>query len=338
MDLLKQAVHAYAARHAGLDGLAPTPIPGLMMKCIEAPGAVLRAVSKPAICLVLQGAKLIQVGRQEQVFCAGESFIIGADMPVMSRILHATPDTPYLAVALQLEMATLCDLAAHLTERPAADRTTERTLFAEDTNAALADCALRLTRLIDRPDAIPLLRPGIAQELHYWLLSGQHGEALRRLAEPTSQVGRVGAAIALLRAEYRKRIPVETLAGRAGMSLTAFYRSFKSVTSITPGQYQKRLRLIEARRLMLEDGVSASSAAFQVGYESVSQFSREYRRFFQAPPRQDTLRRRADSVGLGDGAGARTAPFPSPQDLGSSQPLAREASESRRDQTATARP
>jgi AraC-like DNA-binding protein len=168
-----------------------------------------------------------------------------------------------------------------------------RTLFVEDTGAAALDCASRLVRLLDRPEAIPLLRPGIMRELHYWLLSGQHGAALRSLAAPESTVSRLAPAIAILRAEYRSRIPVERLATAAAMSLTAFHKHFKHMTSLTPGQYQKRLRLIEARRLMLDEGFSASSAAFEVGYESVSQFTREYARMFQATPKRDALRARA---------------------------------------------
>ncbi len=299
MDLLRRAAQAYAARHAGLDGLVATPVPGLMMKYVEAPGATLRAVSRPAIGLVLQGAKQMQVGDQERVFAEGQSFIIGAEMPVLSRILRATSQAPYLAVTIELEMATLRELAAELVDHPPTTAQRPQTLFGEDAGAALIDCALRLTRLIDRPEAIPVLRPAIARELHYWLLAGPHGAGLRTLADPSSHAGRLSEAIALLRAEYRSRVPVERLAARAGMSLTAFHRHFKDLTSVTPGQYQKRLRLIEARRLMLEEGLTASSAAFQVGYESVSQFSREYRRLYQAPPRRDALRRRSLGVGFG---------------------------------------
>jgi AraC-like DNA-binding protein len=162
-------------------------------------------------------------------------------------------------------------------------------LLANDTEEAALDCAARLMRLLDRPEATPLLRPGILRELHYWLLSGSHGHDLRALADPSSHGSRLGATIAILRAEYRSRIPVERLAEVAAMSLTAFHKHFKHMTSLTPGQYQKRLRLIEARSLMLNEGFSATSAAFEVGYESISQFTREYRRMFQVPPKRDAL-------------------------------------------------
>jgi AraC-like DNA-binding protein len=148
-----------------------------------------------------------------------------------------------------------------------------------------------LCSLLDRPDAT-LLHPGIKRELHYWLLSGQHGAALRALAAPDSHPSRLAAALAILRDEYRTRVPVERLASAAAMSLSAFHKHFKRMTSLTPGQYQKRLRLIEARRLMLDEGFSATSAAFEVGYESVSQFTREYRRMFQLPPKRDVSRAR----------------------------------------------
>jgi AraC-like DNA-binding protein len=150
-------------------------------------------------------------------------------------------------------------------------------------------------RLCDRPNAIPVLRPGIMRELHFWLLSGQHGSDLRALCDPASHANQLAAAVAILRAEYRSRISIKRLARAAGMGLSAFHTHFKRMLSLSPGQYQKRLRLIEARRLMLDQGASASSAAFEVGYESVSQFTREYARLFKVPPKRDALRIRSAS-------------------------------------------
>jgi AraC-like DNA-binding protein len=301
MDALKDAVRTYATAHANADGLALTPVPGLRMMCVEAPRGDLHSVYRPLVCLVLQGAKLMTVGREQQTFSSGRSVIVGADMPVLGRVVQASRSEPYLAVAVELQLRLLGELAAHLggVRPPRPSRT--GTLFAEDTNAAVLDCALRLMRLLDRPEATPLLHEGITRELHYWLLSGQHGEALRALADPTSYASRLGAAIAVLRRDYRSRIRIEQLAAAAGMSLTAFHKHFKHMTSLTPGQYQKRLRLIEARRLMLEQGFTATSAAFEVGYESVSQFTREYARLFNTPPKRDVLRVR-DTSGRLNGA------------------------------------
>jgi AraC-like DNA-binding protein len=314
MDALKTAVRAHARRFANRDGVALTPVPGLIVKCVDAPGGDLHAVCRPMAILVLQGAKRLVVDRQEQVFRSGQCAIVSADVPVVARVLKACAEEPYLALAVELEIALLRDLAAQSEVARPEPSSMQRRLFAEDIDGAVLDCAVRLMRLIDRPDAIPLLRLGIASELHYWLLSGQHGHALRALADPSGCATRLSGAIAVLRAEYRTRIPVGRLASASAMSLTAFHKHFKQMTSLTPGQYQKRLRLIEARRLMLEEGYAASSAAFEVGYESVSQFTREYRRLFEAPPKRDAKRvrsapgdeaTRAEAAGRPSHAGAR---------------------------------
>jgi AraC-like DNA-binding protein len=292
MDALKHAVRAYAASHANADGLSLASLAGLRMMCLTAPRGDLHSIYRPLICLVLQGAKRMAVGREERVFSAGESVIVSADMPVVGRIVQATAEEPYLAIAIELDVAILRDLSSQLGEVLTPRSAAIKTLFSSDTEPAVLDCATRLMSLLDRPEAAPFLRPGILRELHYWLLTGNHGPALRAIADPGSHAARLGAAIALLRTEYRSRLPLACLAETAAMSLTAFHKRFKHLTSLTPGQYQKRLRLIEARRLMVDEGSTASSAAFAVGYESVSQFTREYRRLFQAPPKQDAMRKR----------------------------------------------
>jgi AraC-like DNA-binding protein len=289
MQTLKEAACAYAADHANEDGLAFTPVPGLRIMCVHAPREPLHSVYRPLVCLVLQGAKHMAVGLEERQVAAGQSVLVGADMPVVGRILQATEEEPYVAVAVELDVALLRELAATMgsvrPQRPSG----VRTLFVEDSEAAVLDCAMRLLRLVDRPDAVPLLRAGILKELQYWLLAGWHGDAIRALVAPDSHASRLALAIDLLRSDYRSRIPVERLASAAGMSLTAFHKHFKYMTSLTPHQYQQRLRLVEARRLMRDQGFSASSAAFEVGYESVSQFTREYRRLFDAPPKRDAM-------------------------------------------------
>ena len=299
MEALKQAVRTYAIQHRNRDGLALTPVPGLKLKCVEAPQGNLYAIIRPLMVIVLQGAKRMVVGLEERTFSAGQSAIVSVDMPIVTRIEQASPNEPYLAVAVELERAILSEVATHLGPERPARRSATTTLFTDDAEASALDCVARLLRLCDRPNAIPLLRPGIMRELHYWLLTGPHGADLRILCDPASHANRLAAAIAILRAEYRTRISVERLAAEAGMGLTAFHTHFKRMLSLSPGQYQKRLRLIEARRLMLDEGASASSAAFEVGYESVSQFTREYGRLFNAPPKRDALRARSASDSLG---------------------------------------
>jgi AraC-like DNA-binding protein len=289
---LKQAVRHYAGRHANSDGLAVTPVPGLRMMRIDSPRGALHSVYRPLVCVVLQGAKHMIVGREERVFSAGQSVIVAADMPVTGRIVQASPNAPYLAIAVELDMSILRDVATQTREGAEPPPSGAHTLFAEDTDAEILGCVSRLVRLIERPAATPLLRPAILWELHYWLLSGSHGAALRALAAPASHASRLAAAVVILRQQFRTRISIEKLAAAAAMSPTAFHKHFKHMTSLTPGQYQKRLRLIEARRLMLDEGLSATGAALEVGYESISQFTREYGRMFKMTPKRDALRGR----------------------------------------------
>lgn len=287
MESLRRVVEAYAAGRADRDGRVETPVEGLRIMYVDSPRGALHSTYRPLICLVLQGAKRLSVGREERVVSAGQSIIVSADMPVIGTILQPSAEAPYLAVAVELDMGILRETGAQLDIANAVPPSGQRTLFVQATDRMALDCAERLLRLIDRPGAVPLLRPGILRELCYWLLTGPDAAQLRALADVNSHWSRLAAAIAILRAEFRSRVPVERLAVTASMSLTAFHKHFKYLTSLTPGQYQKRLRLIEARHLMFHEGASASSAAFSVGYESVSQFTREYRRMFNQSPKRD---------------------------------------------------
>lgn len=293
MDELKNAVRSYALRHADHDGLARTPISGFEMMCVDTPRGDLQAVYRPLVCVVLQGAKRMTVGRECRTITAGESVIVSADMPVVGRVVQASMAAPYMAVAVHLQLALIAEMAVQLDHSGAGprgsgtERTHTQTVFTEDTRAPVLDCITRLMGLLQRPEAIPLLQQGLLRELHYWLMVGPHAAVLRALTDPTSHAHRIAAAISLLRRNARSRMRVEHLAAAANMSLTAFHKHFKQFTSLTPVQYQKRLRLIEARRLMLEQGLTATHTAYEVGYESVPQFTRDYRRLYGRPPKQD---------------------------------------------------
>ena len=290
MEVLKAAVREYASRQANGDGLALTPVPGLRMMFVERPRGDLHSIYRPLVCMILQGAKRMVVGTQEQVFVAGQSVVVTADMPVTGRIIQADRMAPYMAVAVEFDNPILTEVALHRETAIGKTVPKSRTLFVQDTDAAVLDCAMRLLRLLDSPDAIPVLRPGIMRELHYWLLSGRHGAALRALALPNSHASRLSRAIAELRANYREQVSPERLAATAAMGLTTFHKRFKRMMSLTPGQFQKRLRLIEARRLMLNEGFGAGRAAFDVGYKSVSQFTREYGLLFGNSPKRHSSR------------------------------------------------
>jgi AraC-like DNA-binding protein len=290
---LKNAVRTHARQHANADGLALTPVPGLRMMCLAEPRMALQSTYRPLVCLVLQGAKHMVVGTQERLLRPGQSIIVSADMPVRGRVIEASRARPYLAVAVEIDLKLLREIAVQLPGRAHPRVQPEGSSFVEPTTAPLLDCARRLMGLLQRPEAIPILRPGILRELHYWLLSGVHGRTLAGLVAPESHAARLSIAIGILREEYRAAISVERLASASAMGLTAFHRHFKKLTSLTPIQYQKRLRLIAARELLQSQGWQAGRSAFEVGYESISQFTREYRRLFGAPPKRHATQQTA---------------------------------------------
>ena len=282
-DTLLAIVQRYTGVHANSAGLAQTRIPCLATVRATAPSGLVHAISRPLICLVLQGSKQVTLGPKTFSFAAGESLLITADVPTVSQITRASAATPYLSLVLELDLAVIADLAVEMKPGFVADSAPVRVHPSE---AEVADAALRLMQLVNRP-AEPVLHALRVRELHYWLLSGRHGTAIRRLGWPDGNASRIARAVAVLRTEFTRPLPVGHLASVAGMSQSSFHRHFHAVTSLSPLQFQKQLRLIEARRLMMSEGSSASRAAVEVGYESVPQFTREYRKMFGLPPVQD---------------------------------------------------
>lgn len=289
------AVRRYVEAHADQAGLAQTPVPGLTTIRSVAPTGLVHAIPRPLVCLVLQGRKQVAMGSRTFAFGAGDSLLITADVPTVSQITRASAAAPYLSLVLELDPAVITTLAM---EMRAATGLDDAPVRVDPTDAEVADAALRLMRLLERPASVPVLREQLVRELHYWLVAGRHGAAVRRLGRLGSHAQRVGRAVAMLRAEFAKPLPVERLAAAAGMSLSSFHQHFRAATSLSPLQFQKQLRLIEARRLMTAEGLSASRAAFAVGYESVPQFTREYGRTFGSPPARDaeTMRSWSDAA------------------------------------------
>ena len=285
-DSLLNSVRRYVDAFADSTGLASTPIPGLTTICSTTPSGLVHAISRPLVCLVLQGGKQVAMGDQSFHFAAGDSLIITADVPTISQITEASIERPYLSLVLDLDPHVIADLTVEMNALPDVGGVAVRS---EPTDSEVTDAALRLMRLVERPKSVPLLHAQLVRELHYWLLEGRHGAAIRQLGWREGQVQRVAKAIAVLRAEFNQPLPVNRLASLAGMSPSSFHQHFRAVTSLSPLQFQKQLRLIEARRLLLSQSTSASAAAFAVGYESVSQFTREYSRMFGLPPVKDAL-------------------------------------------------
>lgn len=281
--LLETARH-YAEAHADAAGIAVTPLPGVAIVRQTSPSALQYAVSKPLVALVLQGAKRVAMGSDTFDFGAGESLLITADVPTVSQITQATATAPYLSLVLDLDAAVIESLVMEMGPAPFLAGVPVRV---DPTEAEVADAAWRLLRLLDRPASVPILQKQLIRELHFWLLSGRHGGAIRNLGVPESHAQRVGRAVALIRDNLAKPLRVEQLAAVAGMSPSSFHEHFRAVTSLSPLQFQKQLRLIEARRLMLSEGQMISNAAYAVGYESVPQFTREYGRMFGLPPARD---------------------------------------------------
>ncbi|MGY2402816.1 AraC family transcriptional regulator N-terminal domain-containing protein [Pseudomonas sp. SDO5271_S396] len=284
-ETLLDAVRRYVEANANPAGVAQTPIPGLTTIRCTAPSGLLHDMPNPLVCLVLQGTKDVTLGTETFTFEAGDSLLVTADVPTVSQITRASVEAPYLSIVLNLDAAVIAELSLQM--KPQQASTGLQVKAAERIDEQVADTALRLMRLLEFPASAPVLHAQLVRELHYWLLAGRHGAAILRLGLADGQAHRVARAVAVLRADYRQALPVERLAAAAGMSPSSFHRHFRAVTSLSPLQFQKNLRLIEARRLMMSEGASASSAAFNVGYESVSQFNREYARMFGLPPIRD---------------------------------------------------
>lgn len=280
LDIVRRHAEAYADGN----GVARTSVPGLTILRETAPTALQYAISKPLVALVLQGSKRVTMGSETFNFGAGDSLLITADVPTVSQITRANIKAPYFSLVIDLDTAVIESL---VTEIGSAPFTVGKPIRVEPTEAEVADAALRLLLLLDRPAAVPILQAQLIRELHFWLLSGRHGGAIRSLGVAESHAQRVARAVTLIRENFTKPLRVEHLAEAAGMSPSSFHEHFRAITSLTPLQFQKQLRLIEARRMMLADGEMISSAAYGVGYESIPQFTREYGRLFGLPPARD---------------------------------------------------
>lgn len=287
---LREAVRRYTELHADAAGIARTSVRGLNLVRTTSKGELRHAIERPLICLVVQGAKQVTVGSRTLTFSAGDSMLLTADAPTVSQITQASGGAPYLALALDLDAAVIAALCAEMKAAAAVD--VGPALRFQPTDAEVADAALRMVVLLERPASIPVLQAQLVREMHYWLLAGRHGLTIRQLGPPDSQARRIARAVEILRKDFTSPIAVAQLAAAARMSPSTFHKHFRTVTSLSPLQFQKQLRLIEARRLMLAKGIKPSAAAYEVGYESVPQFTREYRRQFGQPPGRETQQAR----------------------------------------------
>lgn len=242
---------------------------------------------RPALCIALQGAKRTTFGARDYLYRAGEALVVSVEMPAVGQIVQGTEAKPAIALVIGLDMTAMSSVLDSFAAPPPARTHAGPGVFVESLRPELAECAARAVRMLDTPHAIPVLYPGIMRELCYWLLAGPNGGEIVGMLLANGQAERVVRAVHALRDRFDSAIRIDELAQLARMSPSAFHRQFKALTSMTPLQYQKQLRLLEARRMIASEAVKVEEAAFKVGYESASQFSREYSRMFGTPPKRD---------------------------------------------------
>lgn len=269
------------------DGFHQTAIDQLEFQRESSVFTVLRGVCDPIFAILVQGKKEALLGEEIYRYGAAQYLVVSVDLPLSAFITEATPDQPYLGFKLTLDPLQLCDLITQTNAMKRQPENAVRGLFVSTIDTLLLDCALRLAKLLDTPEDIPILAPLIVREIYYRLLTSEQGEAVRQIATSGSNMQRIAEVIKRLKADFTQPLRIEDLAEQAKMSASSFHHHFKAVTSMSPLQYQKQLKLLEARRLMLAENSDASHAAYHVGYESASQFSRECSRMFGAPPIRD---------------------------------------------------
>jgi AraC-like DNA-binding protein len=273
-------------RQTAADGVYDTAVPALKLSRFSAPSDLVAVVYEPCLCVVAQGAKGVLLAEDTYRLDPAQLLLVSVDLPVSARVVEASPGCPYLAVRLSLDPAVVGELLADgMTAPPLGPPV--RGLAVTPVEPPLLGAVTRLVALLDSPEDIVPLAPLVLREITYRVLAGPQGSRLRQIASAGASAQRIARAIRWLKDHFTDPLRIESLAKHVRMSPSAFHLHFKGVTAMSPLQYQKRLRLQEARRLMLGEGLDAAEAAFRVGYESPSQFSREYRRMFGAPPRQD---------------------------------------------------
>ncbi|MDM8358884.1 AraC family transcriptional regulator [Pandoraea communis] len=293
VGLLERATRA-------LEGTTPTAVDGLFVHRILHPGGPKPALQQPAFAVIAQGEKRLQIGEEHYAYDPMHYMVSSVHLPVVAQVSGASEQSPYLGLRLNLAAEDVTSLIGDEHLPPPAPSASGRGLYVNRLDAALLDAVLRLLRLLETPRDIPILAPMIRREIVYRLLMNGQGVLLRQMALQDSQMNRIARAVRWLREHYAQPLRVEALAQEVHMSVSSLHHHFKLVTAMSPVQYQKQLRLQEARRLIFVADIAVAAAAQAVGYESASQFSREYARVFGEAPLRDKRRWLQD----GDGGGA----------------------------------
>jgi AraC-like DNA-binding protein len=271
-------------------------IPGLIVASASSPTEPIHRVFEPVFVLVAQGTKKIMLGDRAFRYCAGEYLVVSVDLPISSRVESASADKPCLAIGFTLKPATIATLLLETAgHAPGVPDSSLPGLGVSKAPGELLDAVLRLVRLLDRPRDALVLVPSVERELLWWLLSGPQGGMVRQIGLADSRLSQISRTIRWIRANYAETLRIEHLSDMAGMSISTFHRHFRAITTMTPVQYQKQVRLQEARVRLLSKQEDVAAIGFSVGYNSPSQFSREYSRLYGIPPGRDAARY---SVGL----------------------------------------
>ena len=280
-------------KHAEPEAVPLRLMPSLVLGIESGPTAPCQLIVEPVFSLIAQGAKRVEVGKQTLNYRGGQFLVVSVDLPVEAYVVEASPEVPYLGCGMMLRPDAIASLLLE-SGGPRSVRDEQPGIAVSDLSGDLVDAVVRLLRLLDSPADIPILAASLEREVLWRLINGPQGAMIRQIGLADSRVSQIGRAVRWLRSHFAETIRVEALAELVGMSVTSLHRHFRSVTSMTPIQYQKRLRLQAARAQLMATQADVSEVGFNVGYDSPSQFSREYRRMFGKPPGQDGADLRAN--------------------------------------------
>lgn len=270
---------------APAEGMSNTKIPSVKLIKTSHPHERIHTIYTPALCVIVQGQKDVSLGDETLTYSPGEYIVGTVDLPVTGEVTIASPKKPYLCIMLELDPVVVFDVLKEQSHPKSSSA--KRGIFVGQLESSMENAFVRLLNCLKNPSDVPILSPMIIREIIYRLMNGKHGEAVKQLGIVGSQTQRIAKVIETIKNKYTDTLKIELLAKEAGMSPASFHKYFKDITAMSPLQYQKQIRLQEARRLLMAGNVDAGSVSFQVGYESPSQFSREYSRMFGLPPKTD---------------------------------------------------
>lgn len=283
---MKEIAEFIVDQTAGVSHLQ-TSIPGLHLHCFDTPTPLENYFLEPSLCIIFQGSKRVILGEIDCVYDRGNYFVTLLDLPLFAQIVKANPSRPYVGMTLQLDRKLITELVLEDQLPTPAKGGPGPALEVAALSEPMAQVVRRLIHLLSEPELIPALSPLVQKEILARLLTGEFGPRIRQVATEGSRAQQIAKVVEWIKSHPTERLSIGDLANRSGMSVSSFHQHFRALTALSPIQFQKRFRLNEARRLMLIEKLDAATAAFQVGYESPSQFSREYHRLFGFPPSRD---------------------------------------------------